>query len=252
MKTASLFYCAFCDRAECAVNFPSAAVLSGREFSSHRRTNCDDFVSSRSRQQCELSVMNMPTPQFNRFQNGGRPPFWICKIKNNSLCNPKGIFASTCELSSRSSSSSSIDCVDVAASWRFCCSWRLVRRAAPTQAGLLQLTVSCLMPFGHLTPSSNPLRRGTLNALRSAHSRLVDVYLSVRLSLKFWYFLAHLYNFMWLMCMVYFICSFFQLRAFLYLLCAFVILPVIKIIIYLILTYIKGLLLSAPCLISRD
>jgi len=54
------------------------------------------------------------------------------------------------------------------------------------------------------------------------------------------------------MCMVYFIFSFFQLRAFLYLLCAFVILPVIKIIMYLILTYIKGLLLSAPCLISRD
>jgi len=81
MKTASLFYCAFCDRAEYAVNFPSAAVLSGREFSSHRRTNCDDFVSSRSRQQCELRVMNMPTPQFNRFQNGGRPPFRICKIK---------------------------------------------------------------------------------------------------------------------------------------------------------------------------
>ena len=92
MKTASLFYCAFCDRAEYAVNFPSAAVLSGREFSSHRRTNCDDFVSSRSRQQCELRVMNTPTPQFNRFQNGGRPPFRICKIKNNSLCNPKGIF----------------------------------------------------------------------------------------------------------------------------------------------------------------
>jgi len=35
------------------------------------------------------------------------------------------------------------------------------------------------------------------------------------------------------MCIVYFICSFFQLRALLYLLCAFVILPVIKIIIYL-------------------
>jgi len=81
MKTASLFYCAFCDGAEYAVNFPSAAVLSGREFSSHRRTNCDDFVSSRSRQQCELRVMNMWTPQFNRFQNGGRPPFRICKIK---------------------------------------------------------------------------------------------------------------------------------------------------------------------------
>ena len=210
MKTASLFYCAFCDRAEYAVNFPSAAVLSGREFSSHRRTHCDDFVSSRSRQQCELRVMNMPTPQFNRFQNGGRPPFRICKIKKIIVyAIRKAYFASTCELSSRSSSSSSIDCVDVAASWRFCCSWRLVRRAAPTQAGLLQLTVSCLMPFGHLTPSSNPLRRGTLNALRSAHSRHVDVCLSVRLSLKFWYFLAHLYNFMWLMCMVYFICSFF-------------------------------------------